>query len=661
MLHRLFVLSLLLSWLPTAQTQTTYTFKGGIFVSPWDNPATWTPNGVPGPLDTAVISILPGTNSALMFHDSFEVGTLRIRSYFDLLGSGKLTVLDSLYTSYPGYCFINLALAEGARGRVDDADYAGPGAFHVFNNVLAIDGDIVFDAAQVSVVEGRINGKVTVKQGRLLGHQIVNALGQLVIDPPVGDTLAIGRITNRGKVTWKNGHLRNLKRRFVNEGLWLMEASGHAMLNDSTHIDSLFVNDGLLVANSVSLYTHFVNSGTIAVVDSAVLTLEDGMHFYEGIFSGGTLRLRGDTSAVFGYVASNNMNVFDLDHTVLKVVDPFNPADTLRLNDAEVIGQGSLSVTGHFDWRGGTAHVPVHVFPDATAFVGSGALPPVAIDSFFNEGGVVQSGGFFPDGDCINAGTWTFADGLPACLAGNGTFQNSGSVLLCGDASGSLTFNLPATNQPSGRIEGDGTMTFGMGLNNLGLTAPGCTVGTLTIAHDFDTGAGVNIDVAGTQQGEFDRLVGFGDITAGGVLRIETPPGLIFTDTINIIHAAGAFLGTFDSVVAPPKYVVLYSPHGVDLTCLPTVHTVTDPLIQPWRLFPTLATDVVHLVANTIPDKNPHLLIRDATGRFMQVSKLDAGFQHLIIPVSNWPAGMYHVQILNGQETWNLKFWKIRG
>jgi len=165
----LFFLAILLTAI-SAPAQTTYTFNGGIFVSPWDDPATWTPSGVPGPNDTAIINIQPGSNSALMFHDTFSVGTLRIRSYFDLLGSGKLTVLDSFYTSYPVYSFINLSLAEGAHGRVDDADYAGPGAFHVFNNVLAVDGAMLFDAAHVSVVEGRINGTVTVKQGRLLGH-----------------------------------------------------------------------------------------------------------------------------------------------------------------------------------------------------------------------------------------------------------------------------------------------------------------------------------------------------------------------------------------------------------------------------------------------------------------------------------------------------------
>lgn len=642
----------------SAHTQTTYTFNGGIFVSPWDNPATWTPNGIPGPSDTAVISILPGSNSALMFHDSFEVGTLRIRSYFDLLGSGQLTVLDSFYTSYPGYCFINLTLADGARGRVDDADYAGPGAFHVFNNVLAIDGDIVFDAAQISVVEGRINGKVTVKQGRLLGHQIVNALGQLFIDPPAGDTLVIGRITNRGKVTWKNGHLRNIKRRFVNEGLWLMEASGHAMLNDSTHIDSLFVNDGLLVANSVSVYTHFVNSGTISVVDSAVLTLEDGMHFYEGIFSGGTLRLRGDTSAVLGYVASNNMNVFELDHTVLKVVDPFNPADTLRLNDAEVIGQGSLSVKGHFDWRGGTSHVPVHVFPYATAFVGSGALPPVAIYSFFNEGEVVQSGGFLPDGDCINAGTWTFADGLPAGLAGNGTFQNIGDVVMCGDSSGSLTFNVPVTNQPTGSMEGEGAITFGMGLNNLGRTAPGCILGTLTITQDFNTGAGVMLDVQGSQLGTYDRLVAFGNITAGGILHIETPPGFMLNDTIDVIYTTGAFIGVFDDVVAPPNYKILYRPNGVSIVYTSMVGTSSAVGVSPWRLSPTLATDEIRLTSGTTTTEDQTVWVMDAQGRIVQTLFLKKGAQELTIPVAGLPAGLYHVQVVNGKETQNLKFVK---
>ena len=654
----LFFLAILLTAI-SAPAQTTYTFNGGIFVSPWDDPATWTPSGVPGPNDTAIINIQPGSNSALMFHDTFSVGTLRIRSYFDLLGSGKLTVLDSFYTSYPGYCFINLSLAEGAHGRVDDADYAGPGAFHVFNNVLAVDGAMLFDAAHVSVVEGRINGTVTVKQGRLLGHQIVNPIGRLVFDPPAGDTLSIGRITNRGKVVWKNGHLRNLKRRFVNEGLWLMEASGHAILNDSTHIDSLFVNTGILNAASVSLQTHLINSGSIVVVDSAVLTLEDGMHFYEGIFSGGTLRLRGDTSTVFGYIASTSLKVFDIDHTVLNVYEPFNPADTLRLSDAEVIGPGSLTVTGHLNWQGGTLNVPAHVFPGATAEIRTGMLPPVATYSFFNEGNLTQSGSFFSNGDCINAGIWQITDGQPVDIAGQGSFENYGSVVLCSDTSGLLTFNVPVTNQPSATFAGIGAIAFGMGLNNLGLVEPGCAVGTLTLAQDFDTGAGVTLDVEGDQPGQYDRLVAFGDVSASGTLSIQTPPGLILADTIDIINTAGVFTGVFAEVVVPPDFKVLYRPNGVSLAYSPMVGTATTGLASPWQLSPTIATNEVRLATYAPSGDNLNVWVVDAQGQIVQVLFLENSMQELTIPVADLPAGLYHVQVVNGKESFNLKFVKL--
>ncbi|MCC6411773.1 MAG: T9SS type A sorting domain-containing protein [Saprospiraceae bacterium] len=652
-----FLIVILLASLTTS-AQTTYTFNGGIFVSPWDDPATWTPNGVPGPSDTAVINILPGTNSALMFHDAFEVGTLRIRSYFDLLGSGKLTVLDSFYSSYPGYCFINFSLAAGAQGRVDDSDYAGPGAFHVFNNVFAVDGAIVLNAAQVSVVEGRVNGTILMKKGRLLGHQIINPDGQLIFDPLAGDTLAIGRITNRGKVVWKNGHLRNLKRRFVNEGLWLMEATGHTILNDSTHIDSLFVNTGILYASSVSMHTHLVNSGTIDVAENAVLSLEDGMHFYEGILSGGVLRLRGDTSTAFGSVASTDLNVFDVDHTVLNVFEPFNPADTLRVQDAAVIGQGSLTVTGHLDWRGGTIHVPVHVFADATALIRTGQLESRAGASFFNEGETTQNGAFFSDNDCINTGVWAIANGQPAVVVGNGSFQNYGSVSLCGDASGSLTVNVPMTNHNSGRLEGKGGISFGS-LNNFGLTAPGCTVGTLTIAENFDTGAGVTIDVEGDILGQFDRLVVFGDVNASGTLQIETPPGFILSDTIDVIFTTGAFIGVFDNVVAPPNYKVLYRPNGVSIVYSTIVGTVTAEPASPWQLSPTLATDEVRLASATTSTEDQTVWVMNAQGRIVQVFSLNKGAQELTIPVSDLPAGLYFVQVVNGNKIENFKFVKI--
>jgi hypothetical protein len=335
------------------------------------------------------------------------------------------------------------------------------------------------------------------------------------------------------------------------------------------------------------------------------------------------------------------MNVFELDHTVLKVVDPFNPADTLLLNDAEVIGQGSLTVTGHLDWRGGTAHVPVHVFPGGTAFVGSGTLPPVAVYSFFNEGAVVQSGGFFIDGDGINAGTWTIADGLAAGLAGNGSFQNIGDVVLCGDASGSLTFNLPVTNQPSGSFTGDGTLVFGQGLNNLGWMEPGCPVGSLTVAHGFSLGAGADMYVEGDQPGQYDRLTAFGDIAAGGTLRITTPPGFILQDTIDIIHATGAFSGVFAAVEAPQYYKVLYRPNGVSLYYSPTVGT-SGPGSPVGRVYPTLAADQVFV---ELPGEQTVRLV-DAFGRVVRQIAHAGGTT--VLPVYDLPEGLYRVVTESG-------------
>jgi len=286
-------------------------------------------------------------------------------------------------------------------------------------------------------------------------------------------------------------------------------------------------------------------------------------------------------------------------------------------------------------------------------------LPPVATYSFFNEGNLTQSGSFFSNDDCINAGIWQITDGQPVDIAGQGSFENYGSVVLCSDTSGLLTFNVPVTNQPSATFTGIGAIAFGMGLNNLGLVEPGCEVGTLTLAQDFDTGAGVTLDVEGDQPGQYDRLVAFGDVSASGTLSIQTPPGLILADTIDIINTAGVFTGVFAEVVVPPDFKVLYRPNGVSLAYSPMVGTATTGLASPWQLSPTIATNEVRLATYAPSGDNLNVWVVDAQGQIVQVLFLENSMQELTIPVADLPAGLYHVQLVNGKESFNLKFVKL--
>ena len=111
------------------------------------------------------------------------------------------------------------------------------------------------------------------------------------------------------------------------------------------------------------------------------------------------------------------------------------------------------------------------------------------------------------------------------------------------------------TNQSSltgGVIEGEGTVRLADDLDNQSLRVrPGLSAGTLTVFSDYmQSGAGVlEIELGGTQAGEFDLLSVTGDASLGGVLEVVLIDGFMPRENDEfVVLTAASVAGTFDTV-----------------------------------------------------------------------------------------------------------------
>ncbi len=144
--------------------------------------------------------------------------------------------------------------------------------------------------------------------------------------------------------------------------------------------------------------------------------------------------------------------------------------------------------------------------------------------------------------------------------------QTAGQTILSG---GDFLMVLP--NAP---MTIDGGMLMGIGMisanvaNNGGVTAPGLSAGELTIMGDYTQGAGATLDIeiGGTNAGEFDVLTVSGTASLAGELLITDLAGFtpLSGDTLVILTAASV-TGTFDTLTIPSHYAVVYNATDVTI------------------------------------------------------------------------------------------------
>jgi hypothetical protein len=478
--------------------QTTFAWNGSS--GDWNNASNWTPNGVPGPNDSAILA----SGAATLDADASVAGfTL---SGGALNGSGKLTITKTMTWT---------AGTMGASGITQVA----PGA------TLQISGS---------------------SSKRLDGRKLVNAGTTAWKETGIFQIRGGAEFDNQGTFDIQTDTLMTtggpiLPNTFINRGTVIKSAGA-----GTTTIRVTFNNEGSVIA---------VRSGTLRLINggsftNATFNVTGGATL---LFDGGTYILSETISASpsgkvelkSGALEAPVRATFDFSGTMfewsggtlagngaLTVRGPFNISgnDRKRMDIRTVINQGTTTWTGtgevqikdgaQFDNRGTfdirndalirTAGSPPNTFVSSGTVVKSEGTGTTTFDLTFNNNGSVLAnvGTMRFQKDGIDAGSYTIASGATLSFAG-----------------GNRTLTSTAA------VGGTGTVSFTRGnvINN-GNFNPGTSPGILNISGNYSQTAlaNLNIDLAGLTVGsEFDRLAVNGAAQLDGALNVTLENGFM--------------------------------------------------------------------------------------------------------------------------------------
>lgn len=200
----------------------------------------------------------------------------------------------------------------------------------------------------------------------------------------------------------------------------------------------------------------------------------------------------------------------------------------------------------------------------------SGTLTVTSPGSTISVSGNMGNSGTF---STLNGGT----SGVGFNLGNSGTLRVIGGTLNVGadltNASGGEmnlgnngTINVGGNFINQGSLTGDGNINSN--LSNSGTLAPGASPGSLGFTGDIVLNAAgvLRIELAGTGDDQFDRLLAGGSATLGGKLEVTFLNGYRprFGDRFAFLTATGGRLGTFDSVTFIGSGVPMELRYGTD-------------------------------------------------------------------------------------------------
>ncbi len=188
----------------------------------------------------------------------------------------------------------------------------------------------------------------------------------------------------------------------------------------------------------------------------------------------------------------------------------------------------------------------------------------------------------------VQQGTLEITTALFTQTTGN-TIINAGTTL---DLSTSDPFALDG-----GSLIGTGSL-IGDVENNGGEVMPGFSAGELTIDGDYTQGVSgsLHIEIGGVNDGMFDVLTVTGTANLAGALNVELIDGFVPDSTDSFVILTGSqVIGTFDSIVVPDNYEVIYNATNITINAsAPSVDLNGDGLLDlhDFRLFQTCFSGV---------------------------------------------------------------------
>ncbi|HIJ26789.1 MAG TPA: hypothetical protein HPP79_14105, partial [Gammaproteobacteria bacterium] len=329
-------------------------------------------------------------------------------------------------------------------------------------------------------------------------------------------TMVVGSdsiFTGTGDINFADTTALNLDSDFISAHT--MAASGTLTIGSTDATAHTFENDGTLTLTGDSI------SSTINLNNDGTLNIDSYYTYVDGGFHNATLGTTniGNSTAYLNKLSLSSASGLTNDGTI-----------NITSNYSSSNGYGELEVTNGTLINNGTIHIfqgaggvnTNHLIDGAVNNTSTGLIDIDHNLTVTNFGSSIT-----------NSGTIDIASGATATLSGSGTM---------------LINDIGAT------IQGGGSVTVDM-LTNSGTIGPGNSAGTLTINGDFvnNSDGVINLEVGGTNSGEYDQLVVNGNATLGGTLNISIlngfTPGSAFT--LKLLDVSGSVSGIFTTVNTP--------------------------------------------------------------------------------------------------------------
>lgn len=292
--------------------------------------------------------------------------------------------------------------------------------------------------------------------------------------------------------------------------------------------------------------TELIVENGATVVSGANLTSSPSNPLTTGI-GDATVRGSGSTWTDHNYVRVFNLRVEDGGHFISTNPHPFGPFEIsglVSLDGGTITAERITRDSGRFDFETGTLILnqaglsvsgsgllgsDVHVDTNSTIDV-SGEVVVASTAKLFVEGNLVSSA-------VTNNGSLI----LEGATLDQPVTSPAGSTI---DVIGDVTFNGLVSG--AGGIFGSGTATFNGGYS------PGDSPAAVPIETDLVLGAlnSLNIELAGTANGEFDQLIIDGNASLAGALDVSLIDGFAFQpqQEFTILNVEGNLTGQFDGL-----------------------------------------------------------------------------------------------------------------
>ena len=462
--------------------QIKYTYVGGIGI--WQNPAKWSPAGVPDNADTVEINSGTLTNDSTVFVASLfqNGGTIN--------GMGEINIADSLSftngiqtgtgsTKLSSGCSGAISSSQSkqfSRGFINDGNLIWQGANVTFSGCVFTNNG-TFDANSESSIFGFGGGGSIINNGSIIRS---TAAGTATISVP---------ISNQGNINVKSGILQS-SQGVTGNGSFIIEPGAFYVLSSGTHT---------LGGNTISGGGTFeLKTGQILNVITGNVTVLAGTTFLQssGTMTGdGDLIIDGHFDFTNGIQSGNGTTKISTGGTCLAGGTQGKQFSRNFLND------------GIFTWNGGNI-----TFGASKTFTNNGTFNvETESGSLNNLGGV----------SIVNNGLFNRSTGSANVTIGPKFVNNNELTIL----SGSITFNDSLINNNTGKIKGIGTLSLinPNKLLNKGIVEPGNNVGVLQFnGYSQTSEASLKIEIGGFAAGtERDSISVVGAAALNGQLNIQ--------------------------------------------------------------------------------------------------------------------------------------------